>query len=61
MYNIYVTITLCHIASAPCKWALPMQRNILHFILYIYRVLYAVDVTVLFCEQKNPHVDLNED
>jgi hypothetical protein len=60
MQNIFVTITLWHIASATCKWALPFHRNMLHFILHIYRVSYAVDVTVLFYEQQNPHIDLNE-
>ena len=58
--KIYVTITLRHIVSAPCKWALPFHRNMLYFILHIYRVSCAVDVTVLFCEQQNPHIDLNE-
>jgi hypothetical protein len=58
--DIYVTITLWLIASAPCKWALPFHRNMLHFILHIYRVSYAVDVTVLFYEQQIPHIDLNE-
>jgi len=60
MQYIYITITLWHIAPAPCKWALPFHRNMLLFILQINRVSYAVDVTVLFYEQQNPHIDLNE-
>ena len=61
MQNIYVTITLRHIASAPCKWALSLQRNMLHCILHIYKVSCAVNVTALFYELKNPHIDLNGD
>jgi hypothetical protein len=62
MQNIRVTITLLHIAlSAPCKQALPFQRNMLHFILHVYRVSYAVVLSVSFSEQQNPHVDLTED
>jgi len=61
MQNIYVTIALWHITSAPCKWVLPFQRSMLHFILLIYRVSYAVDLTVLFSEQQNPHIDVTED
>jgi len=48
MQTIYVRVTLWHIALALCKWALPFQSNVLHFVLHIYRVSYAVDVTVLF-------------